>query len=192
MEMTLRDAITVLHGMFLGALLLLAVSATAMCVYAVSSPSNRWKLSPAQYRFFSVYLACVALLAWVVVLIGAYTIYPWYRAHPSTGTTDLSGFPQRLLISRPSTAGWHDLGMEWKEHIAWFAPITLTVAAYLFSRYGNYLYALRSLRRALLGLIALAFFSASVAGVFGAMLNKFAPIRGGATIVIMREGSDGR
>lgn len=35
-------------------------------------------------------------------------------------------FPQRLLMSSPATIGWHSLGMEWKEHVAWFAPISIT------------------------------------------------------------------
>jgi hypothetical protein len=75
--------------------------------------------------------------------------------------------------------------MEWKEHIAWFAPISLTVVAYLFLRYGNQLHVLHSLRRAVFSLIALAFVSACVAGFFGAMLNKYAPVRGGSSLVLM-------
>jgi hypothetical protein len=139
----------------------------------------------------AIYLALVALLAWITVLLGAYAVYPWYRAHPPAGVTDLTGYPQRLLMSSPSTTGWHDIGMEWKEHVAWLAPISLTVVAFLFSRYGNYLYALQSLRRAVFSLIALAFLSACVAGFFGAMLNKYAPVRGGSTIVLMPAQSHG-
>jgi len=191
MEITVRDAVTVVHGMFFGALLLLAVSAAAMGLYATSTPTNHWRLSPTQHRLFSIYLIFVALLAWMAVLLGAYAVYPWYRAHPAPGLTDLSGYPQRLLMSSPSTTGWHDLGMEWKEHIAWFAPISLTVVAFLFSRYGQHLHALQSLRRAVASLIALAFLSACVAGFFGAMLNKYAPVRGGSTIVLMHERSHG-
>jgi len=41
----------------------------------------------------------------------------------------------------------------------------------------------------LLGLIGLVFASACVAGFFGPMLNKHAPVRGGATIVILHGGS---
>ncbi len=191
MEITVRDAVTVVHGMFFGALLLVAVSAAAMGVYATSTPTGHWTPSPAQHRRLSFYLAVVALLAWITVLLGAYAVYPWYRAHAPAGITDLSIYPQRLLMSDPSTAGWHDLGMEWKEHVAWFAPISLTVVAFLFARYGSYLYALRSLRHAVYGLIALAFLSACVAGFFGAMLNKYAPVRGGSTIVLMHAKAHG-
>jgi hypothetical protein len=192
MEITVRDAVTVLHGMFLGALLLLAFTGAAAGLYATASPSNHWAPSSGQRRFFSIYLASMAVLAWAAVLLGAYAVYPWYRAHVPAGVTDLSGYPQRLLMSSPSTTGWHDLGMEWKEHIAWFAPIGLTAAAYLVSRYGAYLHAMPSVRRAVVGLVALAFFSAGVAGFFGAMLNKYAPVRGGAAIILMHGDARGK
>jgi hypothetical protein len=185
MEITVRDAVTVVHGMFFGALLLLTLTGAATAVYATSAPPGHWVLTPTQHRALSVYLAFVAVLAWAAVLLGAYVIYPWYRAHPPAGVVDLGGYPQRLLMSSPATTGWHDLGMEWKEHIAWFAPISLTVVAYLFLRYGNQLHVLHSLRRAVFSLIALAFVSACVAGFFGAMLNKYAPVRGGSSLVLM-------
>lgn len=103
------------------------------------------------------------------------------------GTVNLAAYPQRLLMSNPLTIGWHDIGMEWKEHFAWFAPISLTAAAYIYRRYGTHLHELKLLRQAMFGLIALAFVSAGVAGFFGAMLNKNAAVRGGAQIVIMME-----
>jgi hypothetical protein len=189
MEITLRDAVTVLHGMFFGALLLLAFAGAAMALYAVSTREARWNITPAQRRGLSLYVALMALLAWLTVLLGAYAVYPWYRAHPPADVTDLSGFPQRLLMSSPATSQWHDIGMEWKEHIAWFAPMSLTAAAYLMAHYGAHLHVLRPVRRALVGLVALAFLSAGVAGFFGAMLNKYAPVRGGARIVLMHGDS---
>jgi hypothetical protein len=73
-----------------------------------------------------IYLITMVVLAWAAVLSGAYAIYPWYRAAPPPGTVDLSMFPQRLLMSSPATIGWHSLGMELKEHVAWFAPISIT------------------------------------------------------------------
>jgi hypothetical protein len=122
----------------------------------------------------------------VAVLVGAYAIYPWYRAHPPAGTTDLANFPKALLTSNPATSGWHDIGMEWKEHIAWLSPICLTAVAFLVGRYGARLRDLKGLRNGTVGLLAVAFFATGVAGFFGAMLNKFAPVRGGATIVLMK------
>jgi hypothetical protein len=63
--------------------------------------------------------------------------------------------------------------------------------AYIFARYGAFLHALKPLRSAAFGLVALAFVSACVAGFFGAILNKHAPVRGGATIVLMHARSHG-
>ena len=192
MEITFREVVTIVHGMFFGALLLLSFAGAAIGLYAISASTNSWTPSRGQRNFFSVYLAFMALLAWTAVLLGAYAIYPWYRAHPPAGTLDLSGFPQRLLLSKTSTAGWHDIGMEWKEHIAWLAPISLTAVAYLFAHYGTDLRFHKPLRNAVFVLLALGFIAASVAGFFGAMLNKFAPVRGGPNVVLMLEESHER
>ncbi|MEO7066732.1 MAG: hypothetical protein ABI114_07470 [Rhodanobacter sp.] len=104
---------------------------------------------------------------------------------PPIGTLDLAGYPQHLLLSNPATAGWHSLGMEWKEHLAWFAPISLTAVAWIVARYGTHLRSLKALRNAVFGLLALAFLAVCISGFFGAMLNKHAPVRGGGNIVLM-------
>jgi len=155
----------------------------------MSYSTNPWRPAAAERRLFNLYLAGLALLAWLAVFAGAYLIYPWYRAHPPAGAVDLTGFPQRLLMSSPTTIGWHDIGMEWKEHIAWFAPICLTALAYLVWRYGADLGRIKGLRTALFGLALLAFAATGVAGFFGAMLNKYAPVRGGHEIVLMKAQS---
>jgi hypothetical protein len=92
-------------------------------------------------------------------------------------------------MAAPTTIGWHSLGMEWKEHIAWFSPITLTAVAYIFIRYGSQLAYFRSLRNTVLTLAILALASTTVAAVFGAMLNKYAPVRGGPEIILMMGNS---
>jgi hypothetical protein len=122
------------------------------------------------------------VLAWGSVLIGAYVVYPWYRAVPPQGTFDLSMFPQRLLMSSPTSVGWHSLGMEWKEHVAWFAPISITTVAFVFIKYGRDLGNHRQLRSAVLCFAAASFIAAAVAGFFGAMITKDAPVHGGQTI----------
>jgi len=184
MEITVRDAVTMLHGMGFGALLLLGFSGAVAGLYSTSVAGHHW--SARERRLACIYLAAMAVLAWATVLAGAYLVYPWYRAVAPPGAVDLSGYPQRLLMSQTSTSGWHDIGMEWKEHIAWFAPITLTAAAFIFIRYGVQLSQFRGLRNAVLALAATAFVATAVAGAFGAMLNKFAPVRGGPTLIIMQ------
>ena len=79
----------------------------------------------------------MVVLAWAAVLTGAYVMYPWYRAAAPPSTVDLSAFPQRLLMANPMTVGWHSLGMEWKEHVARFTPIPITMVTFLFIKYGG-------------------------------------------------------
>jgi hypothetical protein len=187
MEITFRDLMTVLHGMGFGALFMLAFSGAIGVIYATAAVGPGWVESRGHDMMFRFYLISMAALAWLATLSGAYVIYPWYRAAPPPGTTDLSAYPRALLLSSPRTAGWHDLGMEWKEHIAWFTPIAMTMVAYVFIKYGPQLAFHRHLRNGVLGFTAAAFFATAVAGVFGAFLNKFAPVRGGGDIVLYQE-----
>jgi hypothetical protein len=185
MELSYRDLVTVLHGMGFGALFMLAFSGAIGLIYASALGAGQWQASPRHRAMFRFYLVSMAALAWLAVLSGTYLIYPWYRAKPPPGTVDLSAYPQRLLLSSPLTAGWHDYGMEWKEHIAWLTPIAMTMVAYVFLRYGPALTQHRGLRRAVLGFTAAAFLATAVAGAFGAFLNKYAPVGGGPEIVLM-------
>lgn len=91
-------------------------------------------------------------------------------------------FPQRMLMSSPSTIGWHSLGMEWKEHVAWLAPILMTAVAFVFARYGHNLQKHRQLRAAVLTFTVVSFAAAAIAGFLGAMINKSAPVQGGSVI----------
>jgi len=121
----------------------------------------------------------MAILAWLAVLLGTYVIYPWYRAKAPAGAGAdlLAGFPKYLLLSKPQSKEWHEFGMEWKEHIAWFCPILATAVAFVVARYGQQVAADTKLRRALLILFTVSFFCAAVAGAFGALINKAAPTR---------------
>jgi VIT1/CCC1 family predicted Fe2+/Mn2+ transporter len=66
--------------------------------------------------------------------------------------------------------------MEWKEHISWAAPILATAAAFLVTYYGARLIGRPWLRAAVIVMFVAAFAAAAVGGVFGAFLNKIAPI----------------
>jgi hypothetical protein len=182
MEITTRSLWTIIHGMGFGALYLLACSGALIELYRFSFSPAPFEPSPGQTRFLKIYLVTMAVLAWAAVLTGAYVIYPWYRATPPPGTVDFSMFPQRLLMSSAATIGWHSVGMEWKEHVAWFAPISITMVAFVFIRYGRDLINHRQLRAAVLGFAAASFLAAGIAGFFGAMINKAAPVQGGPTI----------
>jgi hypothetical protein len=182
MEITTRALWTMIHGMGFGALYLLACSGALVEFYRCTTSTVPAEPTPGQERFFKVYLAAMVVLAWAAVLTGAYVIYPWYRAVPAPGTTDLAMFSQRLLMSSHTTIGWHSLGMEWKEHVAWFAPISITMVAFVFIKYGRELKNHRQLRAAVLCFAVASFVAAGIAGYFGAMINKYAPVQGGHTI----------
>lgn len=187
MEITVRGLWTLIHGMGFGALYLLACSGALVELHRITSGRALSPSSPARQTFLKIYLLVMALLAWAAVLTGAYLIYPWYRAAAPIGTVDLSPFPQRLLLSSAHTAGWHSLGMEWKEHIAWFAPISITMTAAVFARYGRSLQNHRTLRAAILAFVAASFLAAAIAGFFGAMIDKYAPVQGGRAIQLSSE-----
>jgi hypothetical protein len=187
MEITVRSLWTLIHGMGFGALYLLACSGALVELYRFTTSSTPSEPTPGQERFLKLYLITMVVLAWVAVLTGAYVIYPWYRVAAPPGTVDLSMFPQRLLMSSSTTAGWHSFGMEWKEHIAWFAPISITMVAFVFIKYGRDLKNHRQLRTAVFCFTLASFAAAGVAGFFGAMIDKYAPVQGGHTIQLIQE-----
>jgi len=177
MEMSMREILTVVHGMVFGFIFLLGFSGA---LYAVYSMKAEW-LTPEgiarSVNLIKVYLWGLAISVWAAVLTGAYVIYPWYRAVPPEGTTDLSSFPKFLLLANESTAQWHEFGMEWKEHVAFLAPIAATVVAFVVSYYGPLLARKVAERRAVMVFFIFAFAAAAVAGVLGAFINKFGPVR---------------
>lgn len=175
-----------IHGMLFGALYLLACSGAIVEISRHFKPSSR-PANPASATFLRVYLVAMSVLAWLAVFTGAYIVYPWYRAVPPPGTSDLAAYPQRLLMASPVTSAWHSIGMEWKEHVAWIAAISITMAAAVVIRYGTSLGRHRALRNTVLSFVLISFLAAAIAGFFGAMLNKIAPVQGGSTIPIVQE-----
>src|SRR5271170_6147525 len=157
MEITSRGLWTMIHGMGFGALYLLACSGAMMGLYRSMFSSATQEADHGFDRFLKGYLVAMAVLAWGAVLSGAYIVYPWYRVVPPPSTVDLSMFPQRLLTSGPNTADWHSLGMEWKEYAAWFAPISITMVAMVFVRYGRDLKRHPQLRNAVIGFATASF-----------------------------------
>ncbi len=71
----------------------------------------------------------MAVVAWLTVFTGSWIVYPWYRAEP-----DGAKFQ---LLANSSTADWHNFAMEWKEHIAWIAPLLATAVAFAVIYYGR-------------------------------------------------------
>ena len=186
MELTTRSLWTLIDGIGFGGLYLLACSGALVELCRCYTAGNQTPLTEDDGRFLRIYLVAMSALAWLAVLTGAYIVYPWYRATPPPGTANLAAFPQRLLLASPSTSAWHSIGMEWKEHVAWLAPICITMAAGVALQYGRNLKDHPQLRRTVLGFVWISLLAAAIAGVFGAMINKSAPVNGGSVIHIVQ------
>ena len=85
-------------------------------------------------------------------------------------------FPRWYLLAQEKTALWHEFGMEWKEHVAWISPILATVVFFAVLYYGPRLAYEPRIRQTLLLIFVLSFVAAAVAGLFGALITKAAPI----------------
>lgn len=182
MEMTSHALLTAVHGMLFGAFFLLAFFGVIVELCRQLGETQPAELTPRAHLLERLYLLLTVALGWAAVLTGTYLVYPWYRALPPAGVVNLAAYPQALLKSSPATIAWHSFGMEWKEHVAWLAPIAMTMVAWVLLRYPRHS---RQIRAAVLAFALVAFTAAGVAGFFGAMLNKRAPIDGGPTIRLM-------
>jgi hypothetical protein len=111
----------------------------------------------------------MAVLTWLTVIVGTWIVYPWYRE-------DIPESPRSRLLANPVTDNWHTFGMEWKEHVAWIAPLLATGAAFIVLYYRQDLIRNQFARRVAMGLFIAAFAIAVIAGVLGALITKKAPI----------------
>jgi hypothetical protein len=177
MAMNLRETWTVIHGMVFGFIFLLGFSGALLAVYSMKP---QWLTADGinvAVKNIKVYLWGLAAAVWAAVFTGAWIVYPWYRATPPAGTTDLSTFPKFLLLASENTAKWHEFGMEWKEHVAFLAPIAATVVAFVVSYYGPTLAKKVGERRAVMIFFIFAFVATAIAGMFGAFITKAAAVR---------------
>jgi hypothetical protein len=190
MELTSRETWTVIHGLVLGTVFLLAFA---------GGLAGLWSLRPGlvttagvKERMTRLYYgtSAMAVVAWATVISGTWIVYPWYRESlAKVGEDTYAGCagavlpnatcsPRDFLRSNVSgnTESWHTFGMEWKEHVAWAAPFLATAAAFLVIYYGPRLMARPWLRMAVIVMFVAAFLAAAVGGAYGAFLNKVAPI----------------
>jgi hypothetical protein len=94
MEITTHDFWTVLHGMGFGALFMLAFSGALAELYRISAPGAPSQMGAREQQLLTFYLMAMVALAWLTVFSGAYVIYPWYRAVPPAGVTELADYPR--------------------------------------------------------------------------------------------------
>jgi len=186
MQTTCRELMTMVHGMLFGGLFLMACFGVLVLLHRDRATQGAVELTAAGRRRERAYLIVMVALGWAAVFSGAYLIYPWYRAALPPGVTDLGSYPQRLLLANPQTAGWHSLGMEWKEHVAWFAPMLMTAAAFILLRYEGVTEEHRRVRSTVVWFSSIALLAACIAATFGALINKHAPVTGGTPIHLTR------
>ena len=191
MELATRETWAVIHGLILGTIYLLAFSGGLAELWGLHPG---WEsLQGVRRRFRRLYVGAttMAVTAWLTVITGTWIVYPWYREplavqgeDPYAGCQELSlpdpetCSPRDFLLSnvRGETEAWHTFGMEWKEHVAWAAPILATAAAFIVLYYGPRLISRPWLRAVVIVMFVAAFAAAVVAGAFGAFITKVAPI----------------
>lgn len=187
MELTSRETWTVIHGLILGTLYLLAFGGALAGLW--SFRPGLITTSGIHERMRRLYLGfgVMAATAWATVITGSWIVYPWYRVNltdadsASCAGLDLPSSacsPRDFLLANVSreTSEWHHFGMEWKEHVAWAAPILATSAFLLVLYYGPRLLARPWLRSTVIVMLVGGFAAAVVGGAFGAFINKVAPI----------------
>lgn len=170
MHLTSHEWWGLIHGMGFGAVFLLGFAGGLAGLYSLRPGLVTAEGVVERMRRLRIGVVAMAAAAWGTVLTGSFIVYPWYR-DPSPNS------PKSLLLANPSTADWHDFGMEWKEHIAWLAPILATVVAFIVVYYGTNLIRHDRVRRTAITLYVLAFGFAAVAGAFGALITKSAPVQ---------------
>lgn len=176
MTLSVREVWTAIHGMVFGFGFLLFFTGAFVVLFSLRSSL----LTPDGVRrsvaLLKASTVLIALLSWLAVLVGTYVSYPWYRAAPPAGTSDLTLYARSLLLSDPAKAEWHRFGMEWKEHVAWISPFLATAVAAIVWKYGSNLKDDRVLNWTLVVALLVSFGTASVAGVLGALITKAAPV----------------
>jgi hypothetical protein len=169
MELTNRETWALIHGMVFGALFLLAFGGGLAGLWSLRerlvTPEGVKERTPR----LLIGTIGMAVVAWLTVIVGTWVVYPWYRDPAPTS-------PRSTLLASPTLSEWHSFAMEWKEHVAWFAPFLATAVAFAVAYYGTQLVRRGDIRRAAMVFFVLAFVAAGIAGLFGALITKAAPV----------------
>lgn len=184
MDLSNRETWTLIHGMILGALFLLAFA---------GGLAGLWSLKPElvttagireRMQRLVIGTSAMAIFAWATVISGTWVVYPWYREKLAgddptacAGGVGPTCSPRDYLLANEDKADWHEFGMEWKEHIAWIAPMLATVAAFLVIYYGSDLARRPRLRWMTIAFFTAGFVVAAIAGIFGALITKAAAVQ---------------
>jgi hypothetical protein len=158
------------HGIFLGGAFLVAFTGGLAGFYSLRPELLTERGVVERMRRLEWGTAGMAALMWLTVVAGTWIVYPWYRE-------DVPESPRSTLLANPDTEDWHKFAMEWKEHVAWIAPMLATAAAFLVFYYrGSGLIKNPTARKIAMALFVTAFLVAVIAGVLGALITKKAPV----------------
>jgi len=170
MELSTHEFWALIHGLILGGLFLIAFTGGLATFYALRPEltSGAAAIQDATRRL-TIGTITLAILVWVTVVSGTWIVYPWYRE-------DTPDSPRSQLLANSDTKDWHEFAMEWKEHIAWIAPMLATAAAFIVVYYRTDLIRNQLARRIAMACFIGAFVIAAIAGILGALITKKAPV----------------
>lgn len=166
---------TMLHGIVFGGGAMLALIGALVAFYLLGREPARIPTA-SEARFTTQLAALSAVLTWLSTLVGIYIVFPYYRAAPPEGATDLTAYPRAFVMSSPETAWLHTYAMESKEHVPLIASILATAVAYVAWRYGRKAIADPRLRRGSIAVLAIAFVLVTYVSLLGIFVNKVAPV----------------
>lgn len=173
---TERSIWTMIHGVVLGSLALLALFAALFHLHVVRTGNGTLPSTPAQSRSFASLTVIAAVALWLAVLLGTYIIFPPYRLTPPEGVIDLAPYPRAMLLGNPETAWLHAFAMEIKEHVPWIAAMIATAVAFVAARYRTRLLDDPELRGMAMWLLGICFGLVSIGALLGTFINKVAPL----------------
>jgi hypothetical protein len=168
MNLTMMGWWTVLHGFVLGLVFLVAFGGGVMKLGTLGHTWTPPELAGVLRRL-KIYVWIVAVSTWLMVITGTYISYVPYRA-PGPAS------PKSKVLAAVDTAWLHTFAMEWKEHIAWAAPLLATAVVVIVTCYGASLATRNDLRRAAMVFLVLSFVSSVVGSVLGFLIYKAVPI----------------
>jgi hypothetical protein len=169
MDLSTREFWALIHGLILGGGFLVAFAGGLAGLYSLKPGLVTETGITERMRRLVAGTTGMAAIAWVTVISGTWIVYPWYRE-------DVPTSPRSVLLESPSTDGWHTFAFEWKEHIAWLAPMLATAAAVIVLYYRADLIKNQTARKVAMGLFIAAFSVAAIAGILGALVTKNASV----------------
>jgi hypothetical protein len=168
MAMTTYGWWTVVHGFVLGLAFLVAFGGGVMNLGTLGHPWTPPELAD-RLRRAKIYVWIVAISTWLMVITGTYISYVPYRA-PGPAS------PKSKVLAAADLAWLHNFAMEWKEHVAWAAPLLATAVVFIVTCYGAQLATRNDLRKAATLFFVLSFVASVIGSVLGFLIYKAVPV----------------